>query len=143
MDKIWVLAADRVRARLFEMDKKDRSLIEIRSFANASGREAKGSRGNTKPTRTFESVGMARHAVEPHTTPEEKIAEKFARDLNIVLESGHTQHHYSQLILIAPPRFLGVLRSALGPKLLPLVIKEIEHDLTQKSEQKIKEYLLD
>lgn len=143
METTWIIVADRVRARLFEMNKKNGALSEIRTIINANGREPKGSRGNTKPTRSFDSVGMARHAVEPRTTPEEKIAEKFARDLNIVLETGRTQNLYTHLVLIAPPRFLGMLRNALGPKLAPHVIKEIEHDLTQKSEEEIKRYMLE
>lgn len=143
MDKTWVLIADRVRARLFKIENKGEPLVEIRSFINPSGRQAKGSRGDKRPGRTMESVGSARHSIEPHTTPEEKHAEEFARVLNNVLETGRSQHDYAHLVLIAPPRFLGALRSAMGTHIAPLVIKEIERDLTEASAQDISAYLRD
>lgn len=141
MDKTWVLVADRVRARLFEMAHKGAPLTEIKSLINVEGREPKGSRGDSRPVRTMESVGMARHAIEPRTTPEEKHAEKFARDLNALLELGRSQHDYYRLVLIAPPRFLGVLRAALGPQIAPLVSQEITHDLSEATGQEISDYL--
>lgn len=137
MDKTWVLVADRVRARLFELDGDDGPLAEIESFVNPEGRAPSGSRGDNRPTRAIESVGGARHAIEPHTTPEAKIAERFARRLHEALEQGRVQHRYGKLVLVAPPRFLGTLHGVADKGVLNLVAAEVRRNLTGKTPEQL------
>lgn len=141
MGKTWVLVADRVRARLFEHDGGNALLNEIEAFVNPEGRDPAGSRGDTRPPRTFESVGSARHAIEPQTTPETKYADRFARRLHDALEQGRVQHRYERLVLVAPPRFLGALHGALGKNVRSHVVSEVRRNLTAMTAAQIREHL--
>lgn len=143
MKKIWILAADRVRARLFENQGVEGAVVEIASFVNPEGRLPTGSRGDSRPPRSFESVGAARHAIEPHTTPAEKVRERFARQLRDALEAGRVENRFDHLVLIAPPRFLGALRGVMGKNLSRHIIKEIEHGETELTPQQIAAHLHD
>lgn len=141
MGKTWVLVADRVRARLFEFENEKPALNEVEAFVNPEGRDPAGSRGDMRPTRSIESVGGARHAIEPHTTPEAKYADRFARRLHDALEQGRVQHRYERLVLVAPPRFLGALHGALGKNVRNRVVSEVRRNLTAMTPEQIREHL--
>lgn len=128
--KVWVLAADRVRARVFEIDPDSRDWAEIADLVNPEGRYPKGTRGDTRPPRSIESVGGARHAIEPHTTPEEKSMAVFSREIGDFLEQARVGRRFERLTIVAPPRFLGALRAALSPSTSDLIAQEIGRDLS-------------
>lgn len=128
--KMWVLAADRVRARFFEIDPDSHDWVEMATLVNPEGRRPKGSRGDRKPPRSIESVGGAHHAIEPHMTPEEKSMEVFSREISDYLKQAHTGQQFDKLVIAAPPRFLGAIRAELSPSIRELVAQEIHRDLS-------------
>jgi protein required for attachment to host cells len=138
MSKTWILAANRTRARLFELDERERSVSEIENFVNPEGRAPAGSRGENRPPRTYDSKGAGRHAIEPHTEPVLKFAERFARRISSVLEDGRTQHKFQQIMLIAPPRFLGHLRNCMPSNLRSCVVREVDKDMTRAKVEAIR-----
>ena len=141
MSATWVLVADSARARLFETAEPEGLLCELGCYTNAESRDgARGLTHDRRPT-VNESMGFARHAIEPHTTSREKAAGSFAHTLREVLEQGRNAHRFERLVLIAPPRFLGALRTAFGTPLREAVVAEIRRDFTQLSVEKIREQL--
>lgn len=132
MQATWILVADRVRARLFEVGDHNTAIKEIGTFVNPEGRNPKGSRGKRRPPRVMESVGPVRHAIEPHTLPVDKISDRFAHQLCTVLEEGRVKGHFGQLMLAAPPRFLGHLHAAMDTQLRRCVAHEARNDLTRE-----------
>lgn len=143
-DATWILVANRVRARLFRAEGVHGPLEEIGTFVNPLGRLPSGTRGEHRPDRVQESFGSARHAIEPHTTPAAKIADRFARQLCTILEDGRVHHLYGQLVLMAPPRFLGHLHGVMdGHPLHELVHAEIRRDLTRNRAERVAAALAD
>lgn len=130
MKSTWVLVADRARARLFNLVGEGSQLDELRDFANPDARVPAADVVRDRKPRTQESMGSARHAIEPHTTLEEKVSERFARELEVVLEEGRVQHRYERLVLVAPPGFLGTLNQTLGKQLRGLIVLEVNKDLS-------------
>ena len=66
MNKTWVLVADSKKARLFEYEHSREPWAETACFVNTDdGR----SPGFDRLPRVQESVGSARHAIEPRTGP--------------------------------------------------------------------------
>jgi protein required for attachment to host cells len=126
----WILVADRVRARLFCASADGRSLIEMQDFVNPDGRAAGRELTRDARPRTMESLGNVRHVIEPHTGLEDRSAERFARELNEVLEQGLGNRRYERLILTAPPHFLGTLQHALGKQVGACVVAHLDKDLT-------------
>ena len=53
----------------------------------------------------------------------------------------HNQQHYDQLILIASPHFLGLLRKELPDPLDKLLTKTIDKDLTTAEVEQIVDYI--
>ncbi len=139
MSKTWIVAADRVRARLFEYDPRQRRVSEIEDFLNPEGRAPSGSRGENRPPRTFDSTGPSRHAIEPHTEPATKAAARFAHVLASALEDGRVQHRFDALVLVASPRFLGHLRQSMPPSLRECVTREVHRDMTRATLETIHE----
>lgn len=126
MQATWILVADRVRARLFCASPDGKSLVELEDFVNPDGREI----GRDAPPRTMENLGTVRHVIEPHTSLEDRSAERFARELNEVLEQGLGNRRYERLILTAPPHFLDTLQHALGKQVGACVVAHLDKDLT-------------
>jgi protein required for attachment to host cells len=136
----WVLVADSARARLFASDHQQ--LEELQDFVNADARHpARTSTSHDQRPRTQESIGSARHVIEPHTSPEEKISAKFAREISEALERGRTDWRYDRLILAAPPRFMGVLQHALSKHVRSLVTAQLCKDLTKLGSKDIQQHL--
>jgi protein required for attachment to host cells len=136
MNATWILVADSARARLFEADGAG-ALNELACYTNPEGRA--GTRGLTtdRPPTVNESVGFARHAIEPHTSPRAKASNSFARLLREVLDQGQHMRRFEQLVLVAPPRFLGALHTTFGKRLRECVVAEIPNDFTQLSPAKL------
>ena len=101
----WILVADEFRARLFEAQAKDGKLEEIDDITHPEGRMHDGEMTRDRLPRVHESVGGARHAIEPHTSIRDKVHFQFARELAERLEQGRVSHAYDELVLVAAPRF--------------------------------------
>lgn len=103
---------------------------EVGYFANPEGRTHGRDSTTGRPPSVDESMGAARHTIQPHTTLREKSAERFARTLTAALERGRNEHRYERLVLVAPPRFLGVLHGTFDRPLRDCVAGEVRRDLT-------------
>lgn len=126
----WIIVADGARARLFETASPDDALTEVACFANPGGRSPGRSFTTGRPPSVNESVGPARHAIEPHTTLREKTMDRFARTISDELERGRNAHSFGRLVIVAPPRFLGALHGAFSKPLRDCVVAEIKRNLT-------------
>jgi protein required for attachment to host cells len=75
------------------------------------------------------------------TSPAEIEAENFSREIGRFLDKARTDHRYDRLFLIAPPRFLGMMRKQLGKEVEKLVQEEIDKDLSWFDVREIERYL--
>jgi protein required for attachment to host cells len=123
MRTTWILAADRAKARLFAFDRDSDAIVELEDFVNPDSRGREPPRD--RPPRAHDRQGASRHVIEPHTQPGAKADATFARELDSVLEQGRVDHRYEDLVLIAPPRFLGALNAALGSHVRAHVVAEL------------------
>jgi protein required for attachment to host cells len=110
----WVLVADGQRARVLERLSLGESWQELEDEAREVFDPPSHALGTERPGRTQESVGGARHAIEPRQDAHEARKVAFARDLADRLEAAAEGRRFARLILVAPPSFLGHLRHALG-----------------------------
>ena len=66
--------------------------------------------------RSFDSHGEGRHTVSKEKSgPRTHSAEAFAKDIAARLHKARLQGSFDSFVLIAAPRFLGMLRAALKP----------------------------
>lgn len=130
MQPTWILVADGVRARLFSPSPDGQALVELEDFTHPEGRAPGRHAMRDRPPRTMESVGPLRHGIEPRTTEAEKSADRFAHELNAVLERGRVDHRYERLVVAAPPDFLGTLMGVLDHHVRDCVVGRVDKDLT-------------
>lgn len=69
------------------------------------------------------------------------IAQQFALDLAGMLNKGRVVQAYDKLVLMAEPKFLGILRAALDKNTAALVVQTISKDLPHINEKDLTKYL--
>jgi protein required for attachment to host cells len=123
-----ILVADRAKARLVASDTGGR-LAELACFVNPDARRPARELSRDRPPRVTESVGTHRHAIEPRTSVADKVSRRFARELVDALRHAHDEGRFTRLMLVAPPRFLGMLNAAIPKSLRTSVADELALDL--------------
>ena len=129
MAKAWILVAHRGGARLFEHEGREPEVTLHQALDHPAGRLKNREIGSDKHGRSFDRQGAGRHAYTTEAEPTEHVAAQFARQLASMLEEGREQGRYQRLILIAEPRFLGLLRAELSAPTAALVAAELDKDL--------------
>lgn len=141
MSGTWILVADSARARLFSVSAGATGLEEIGDFINAAARTPGHDLEHAQPARVHDRFGDNRHAIDARTPPRVKAAAQFAEVLKSALERGQAGLRFRHLVLIAPPRFLGVLNSTLGARLGETVRLRVSKNLTRRAANEIAEAL--
>jgi protein required for attachment to host cells len=96
--------------------------------------------GTDEPGRSFSSVGSGRSAVEQtdwHRQEEERFLQKLVSQLDHSVKVGEVK----SLVIVAPPRALGVLRQAYSHILRAAVHAEIDKDLVRLPVHEIEKHL--
>lgn len=154
----WILVADASRARLFRQQQKQKQqpLDHIESFehpdsrarardlmADSNGRKPAGpdmgpAYGGRSVSHSYGRVGAA-----PDTDPKTVEAQKFARELATMLQDGLHRHAYDKVVLVAPPQFLGLLRSTVSNEVSKHIETTINKDLTRLELHELQGHLQD
>jgi protein required for attachment to host cells len=136
----WVVVCDGKKALVLENvgDEKFVNLKtrEVREHADPKTHEL----GTDEPGRAFSSVGSGRSAVEQtdwHVQEENRFLQKLAGHLEAAVNAGEAK----SLIVVAPPRALGVLRQAYSHNLRAAVRAEIDKDLVKLPVHEIEKHL--
>jgi len=127
MTRSWIVVADSARARVFTRNNQHTQLEEIDNFIHPAGRLREVDQQTDRPGRSFDSFGVGRHAMEPHTDWKKKESEKFSRQLCSYL-SEHTAD-FKDLTIVCPPEFMGLLRSHLDESIKDKVVQELTKNL--------------
>jgi len=140
----WVLIADGMRARILKWDGGDRlaPAMEHEFYdpqVHGYSRDLK----SDAPGRAFDPGSGARHAMEPRHDPHELEKERFGRSIAAVIDAAAARKAFDRLILVAPPKALGVLRSALGQAARSRVSGEIHKDLIHTPAHQLADHLRD
>lgn len=139
----WLLVCDASKARLYSMykarlfiDPDYKNLELLNKFSHDASRK-KNHELETDRMGTF-GAGTFVEA----TTPKDHEAEVFAHELLSRLECGRKDGTYRDLIIIAPPAFMGLLKKHMHQELKKITCKNIEKDYTQYNEKELVENLI-
>ncbi len=138
----WIVVADGSRARIFERRAVNGPLTEIESFENPIARLKPSdlltdSAGQQKRSGT----SVARGAIEASSLPDEVEEDRFANRLASQLGDAANRGSYSDLVIMAAPRFLGTLRSGLPPAARNRVVVEMAKNFTTAPAAEIQKHL--
>lgn len=144
MAKTWILAADSSRAIIYAVESRVKPLREVDALVHPEGRELEQDMTSDRPGRAFDTTGLGgRHAMGKEVDPKRHEAQLFAKRLADRVDQGRTHGEFEQLILVAPPAFLGQLRDSLNDQVLKLVSQSLDKNLVQAGEQSIRQHLFD
>jgi protein required for attachment to host cells len=96
--------------------------------------------GTDAPGRSFSSVGSGRSAMEQtdwHDQEEQRFLHKLAGHLEAEVNAGKAK----ALIMVAPPRALGMLRQVYSPNLRNALRAEIDKDFVRMPVHEIEKHL--
>ena len=143
MASTWVLVAHEAGARLFENQGPGKGLDLVDEIDHPEGRMRDGELVSDRPGRSFrkDSGDPRRASMSQNEGPHERVVATFARELANRLQQGRVRNEYQRLVLVAPPRFLGLLRSSLDAPTAQLVVGSLHKDLAAKKEAELVEHL--
>ena len=78
---------------------------------------------------------------DSETDPKDHEMSLFARELSQVLEQGRQQKQFEDLILVAPPQFLGMLLKHCNGHVTHFISVKIEKDYTKFAENDIVQHI--
>ena len=140
MATTWILSADASRARVLQVTGRDR-LAEIESFDNPAGRMHGRDLIEDSHARFHGHAGGGPGSDREETSAAGIEAAKFCKRIGRFLDHARIEHRYDRLFLIAPPRFLGMVRKELGKEVEKLVGEEIDKDLSWLDARQVERYV--
>jgi protein required for attachment to host cells len=132
----WIVVADGARGRFLTPSEDSKKLVSagladlVAPQSRARPRDLK----SDKPGRSYSSArsGM-RHALEPPHDYHKLEKHRFMVVLAEALDGACEKRQFDDIVLVAPRRSLGELRSLLSKRVLNRVRLEIAKDLTNKT----------
>jgi protein required for attachment to host cells len=130
---IWIVVADGEAARFYSSRKRHEKLEPALPFEMRMPNPPTREQGASEPGRVFDSMGSARHSVQPHVDWHREAKRKFAEEIAELLAEKAREKAFDKLVLVAPPQMMGDLRAAIDSATKTLVIGEVVKDLTHLS----------
>jgi protein required for attachment to host cells len=144
MNTTWVLVANASEARLFSAAKIGEEMECIKEFNHPESRERGSTLASDRPGHN-KGKGGGHGAMGDPADPKIYEAERFAGELAKELEKGRASNAYKRLVVVASPRFRGLLNSQMKDNTRALLIDSIDKDLTSCHERdlptRLKEYV--
>jgi protein required for attachment to host cells len=136
----WVIVCDGKKALILE-NAGDEKFLNLKTKEVQEHADLKTSDlGTDEPGRSFSSVGSGRSAVEQtdwHRQEEDRFLQKLVGQLDHSVKVGEVK----SIVIVAPPRALGVLRQAYSHTLRAAVQAEIDKDLVRLPVHEIEKHL--
>jgi protein required for attachment to host cells len=136
----WVVVCDGAKALILENagDAKFPNLKAVEVFEQKA--LATHELGSDAPGRSHSSLGHGRSSVEQtdwHDQAERAFLAQLVKHLDAAIAAGKTK----SLIMVAPPRALGVIRQAYSPALRAAVRTELDKDFVKLPVYQIEKHL--
>lgn len=131
MKTSWIVVAESARARILAVSGTGGKLAEVAGLTHPESRLHDTDLSSDVPGRSFDSHGQGRHGMEQATDPHEREAQAFAVEVARHIDSGVQAGSFDSLVLIAPPKFLGQLRSQMSKSARNIVVGELDKNLVE------------
>ena len=141
MNTIWILVANQAEAQIYSANRLPGGLTLIYTMRHEEGAAHARDLTSDGPGRVHDRMGSARHSMEPDTGVKEEERRRFVKEMVDWLKAAHLKGEFDQLVLLAAPAVLGVIRKAVTGDLAKAVIKEIPKDVIGQDIDKIQAQL--
>jgi len=133
----WILVANQAEAQIYSSEQIPKHLVLVDTLVNETGRTLPRDMVTDAPGRAFDRFGGARHAIEPHMGAKQEPRRRFVKEMVGRLEKAHLKGDFDQLVLVAAPAVLGVIRKTLPLDLANTVVMQIPKDVIGQGVDKI------
>jgi protein required for attachment to host cells len=129
MSRFRILVADQAEAVFYDSPSLTAAPKEVARISDPTAHLKDRDLVSDRPGRSYESVGGARHSIEREDDPRHRQAVLFARRVARRLDDARRKNEFEQLIVVAGPPFLGLVREELSKPTRARVAHEIRKDL--------------
>lgn len=139
----WILVADGTRAAIYGNDGPGRGIYRAveKNFAIDLPSHV-GDIVSDQEGRAANPGGSGHHSIGPRTDPRRHQETEFIRSVASALDDAAQTKSYDRLVLVAPPKALGDLRTYLASHAAALVTRELDKDLVHLPESELEKHLL-
>lgn len=131
----YILVADSGAAKLYRTE--DMHTLQLtHERSNPSGRKTNTELTSDRPGVQRNSIGGT-HGLGGDKDPHRHEREQFARELCHMLQREHGAGHFTDLMIAAPPHFLGDLRQHLSGDCQKVLKKAVHKDLLRAGPQEV------
>lgn len=142
MRTTWILISDSSRARIFEKKEHEKHLEEVEDFVDSAGRATSNELGTDEGGRFYgRGERYQGHTTQPAVSPVEHENDLFAHILTRYLDDARKANRYNRLYLIAPPKFLGLIRGSLDDEVKKMVQGELQKDISTFTAHEVEGYV--
>jgi len=141
MSRIRIVVADQAEAIFYDASSLDARPTEVGRISDPAAHLHARDLASDRPGRSYESVGGARHAIERENGPRWQEALRFARRISCRLDDALQKGEFEELIVVAGPPFLGLMRSELSRPARERVVHEIRKDLVHGPVEALRRHL--
>ena len=142
MRTTWILISDSSRARIFEKKEHEKHLEEVEDFVDSAGRATSNELGTDERGRFYgRGERYQGHTTQPAVSPVEHENDLFAHILTRYLNDGRKANRYNRLYIIAPPKFLGLIRGSLDDEVKKMVQGELQKDISTFTAHEVEGYV--
>lgn len=135
MTTTWILVANASQAKLYSRPNIKNGLSLVKTLTHPASR-MKNAELVTDRSGSLQSGG-GHGARQPQTEPKQNEAIHFAQTLAQELNQGRNEQQFGQIVLMAPPAFLGLLNDKLDAHTAKLITLRLDKDYTQASDKDI------
>lgn len=137
----WIVVADENRGRIFEAKTSTSELLEHAALVHPESRLPERELTSDAPGRNQSGAYYGSHQFNEAGDVSSEHARRFAKEVVSELTRAKQQRLFRDLILVAAPRFLGILRKQLHSELRRHICLELDKDLTKLKADELRNHL--
>jgi protein required for attachment to host cells len=141
MSRIRIVVADQAEAIFYDSASLQTKPQEVARISDPAAHLHDRDFSSDRPGRSYESVGGARHALERENDPRQREAVSFARRIARRLDEARRKDEFEELIVVAGPSFLGLMREELSKPTRARVVHEVHKDLVHSPVEALRQHL--
>ncbi|MDE2228086.1 MAG: host attachment protein [Alphaproteobacteria bacterium] len=127
----WYVLADGAKARIVTRPEASASYVVVFAEDSAGAHARSRDIVTDRPGHTQESVGSARHAVEPRHDAHRMEEARFLRSIVAHVNRESARGSFDRLVIYVAPRCLATFRAGLEPATAKKLYGEYAKDLTK------------
>ena len=141
MSRIRIVVADQAEAIFYDTASLQAQPKQVARITDPAAHLHNRDLVSDRPGRSYESVGSQRHAIARENDPRQLEAVRFAKRISRRLDEARRKGEFEELIVVAGPPFLGLMRHQMSRPTRERVVHEIHKDLVHSPVEALRKHL--